>query len=34
MCTIRATPNSGVARLRIGIETNAAMNNPAVKTVA
>src|SRR6266853_3669085 len=34
MCTIRAIPNSGVARLRIGIKTNPAMNNPAVKTVA
>jgi hypothetical protein len=31
---MRAIPNRGVARLRSGIETNAAMNNPAVKIVA
>ena len=33
MCTIIAMPNSGVARLTIGIDTKAAMNEPAVKTV-
>ena len=34
MWTMKAMPNSGVARLTIGIDTNAAMNSPAVKTVA
>ena len=33
MCTMNAVPNSGVARLRIGIDTNAARNSPARKTV-
>ena len=33
MCTMNAVPNSGVARLRIGIDTNAAMNSPARNTV-
>ena len=32
-CTISAMPNSGVARLTIGIDTKAAMNMPATKTV-
>jgi len=34
MWTMKAMPNSGVARLTIGIETNAAMKRPAVNTVA
>ena len=34
MWTMKAMPNSGVARLTIGIDTKAAMNSPAVKTVA
>ena len=34
MWTMNAMPNSGVARLTIGIETKAAMNRPAVNTVA
>ena len=34
MWTMNAIPNSGVARLTIGIETNAAMISPAVNTVA
>jgi hypothetical protein len=33
ICTMNAMPNSGVARLTIGIDTNAAMNMPATKTV-
>ena len=33
MCTMKAVPNSGVARLRIGIDTKAAMNRPARNTV-
>ena len=33
MCTMNAMPNSGVARLTIGIDTNAAMNRPAMNTV-
>jgi hypothetical protein len=33
MWTMSAVPNSGVARLRIGIDTKAAMNRPAVNTV-
>ena len=33
MCTMNATPNSGVARLRIGTDTKAAMNMPATKIV-
>src|SRR5204863_8294152 len=34
MWTMKAMPNSGVARLTIGIETNAAIKRPAVNTVA
>src|SRR6185503_405075 len=34
MWTMKAMPNSGVARLTIGIDTKAAMNRPAVNTVA
>ena len=34
MWTMKAMPNNGVARLTIGIDTNAAMNRPAVNTVA
>jgi hypothetical protein len=33
MCTMNAIANSGVARLTIGIDTKAAMNMPATKTV-
>ncbi len=33
-CTISAVPNKGVARLRIGIETKAAMKRPAVNRLA
>ena len=33
MCTMNAMPNNGVARLTIGIDTKAAMNRPARKTV-
>ena len=33
MCTMNAMPNKGVARLTIGIDTKAAMNMPATKTV-
>ena len=33
MCTMNAVPNSGVARLRIGIDTKAAMKAPASTTV-
>ncbi len=32
MCTIIAMPNSGVARLTIGIDTKAAISRPAVNT--
>src|SRR5664279_757258 len=34
MWTMKAMPNSGVARLTIGIDTKAAMINPAVKMTA
>ena len=34
MWTMKAMPNSGVARLTTGIDTKAAMNRPAVNTVA
>ena len=34
MWTMKAMPNSGVARLTIGIDTNAAMISPAVNTIA
>src|SRR6185312_3292349 len=34
MWTMKAMPNKGVARLTIGIETNAAITRPAVKMVA
>jgi len=34
MWTMKAVPNSGVAKFKIGIDTNAAMNRPAVKIVA
>ena len=33
MCTMKAVPNSGVARLTIGIDTNAATTQPAANTV-
>ena len=33
MCIMNAMPNSGVARLRIGIDTKAAMKAPASTTV-
>ena len=33
MCTMNAMPNSGVAKLRIGIDTKAAMSAPASTTV-
>ena len=34
MWTMNAMPNSGVARLTIGIDTNAAIISPAVNTAA
>ena len=34
MWTMKAVPNSGVARLTIGIETNAAITQPAAEILA
>jgi hypothetical protein len=33
MCTMSAVANSGVAKLRTGIDTNSAMIMPAMKTL-